>query len=264
MLAQLKTALDATGVPFALYGWSEAPAGEYGVVSLDGGDALHADDQHAEQASTVKVELFTRDTTGTSRTDVEAVLDCLPGCAWEADSVRLDDDSGLIHYTWIASEFFSVGEEPLSPEEYGYRKTGYRYMEVYLGPGEELYVGPNDEVYVDLITVTIPKPPVPQKLSDSLMATGLPFALFGWSEAPDGDYGVFAPDGANDLCADDAHAEHSVEGTVDFFTRDDSDAVRQTVEAALSSVEGCAWYLNSVQMEQDTGYIHLEWVFEVV
>ena len=98
-------------------------------------------------------------------------------------------------------------------------------------------------------------------LVTALDATQLKFAHFGWSKAPAGDYGVYAEDGANDLNADDLHAEKAVQGTVDYFTRDDSGAPQATIEAALEGV--CAWYLNSVQFEEDTGYIHYEWVFEI-
>ena len=100
------------------------------------------------------------------------------------------------------------------------------------------------------------------RLKAALEATGLLFAAFGWSKAPSGDYGVFAPDGANDLYAEDLHAETALEGTVDYFTRDASDAPVAAIEAALESVETLAWYLNSVQYESDSGYIHYEWVFQ--
>ena len=53
-----------------------------------------------------------------------------------------------------------------------------------------------------------------------------------------------------------------LQGTVDYFTRDDSGTPKTTVETALDGA-GIAWYLNSVQLEEDTGYIHYEWVFEV-
>lgn len=98
-------------------------------------------------------------------------------------------------------------------------------------------------------------------LISALAATELPFAHFGWSHAPAGDYGVYAEDGANDLIAGNAHAERVVEGTVDWFTRDDTLAAKATIETALTSA-GCAWYLNSIQFEDDTGYIHIEWVFQ--
>ena len=101
------------------------------------------------------------------------------------------------------------------------------------------------------------------ELVTALTNTGLSFAHFGWSHAPAGDYGVYAEDGANDLEANNVHLERVIEGTVDYFTRDDSGTPKATIEAALNSC-GAAWYLNSIQFENDTGYIHLEWVWQVM
>ena len=100
------------------------------------------------------------------------------------------------------------------------------------------------------------------ELETALTATGLKFAHFGWSKAPKGDYGVFAEDGANDLVAGNVHAERVIEGTVDYFTRDANMAAKALIEAALNSC--AAWRLESIQFESDTGYIHLEWVFQVM
>ena len=105
-----------------------------------------------------------------------------------------------------------------------------------------------------------------ETLRAALEATGYSFAHFGWAkEAMERkrDHGVYAEDGANDFEAGNHHTERAVQGTVDYFTRDDSGAPQAIIEAALDSC-GCAWYLNSVQFEQDTGFIHYEWVFEVV
>lgn len=99
-------------------------------------------------------------------------------------------------------------------------------------------------------------------LITALTGTGYSFEHYGWSKAPAGDYGVYAEDGGNDLEADGKHAEKALTGTVDYFTRDDSDTPRTTIEAALETC--CVWSLNSIQFEPDSGYIHYEWVFEVV
>ncbi len=95
-----------------------------------------------------------------------------------------------------------------------------------------------------------------------LETTGYDFAHFGWSKAPSGDYGVWAEDSANDLMAGNVHVEKAVEGTVDYFTRDDSGTPKAAIEAALNNGE-IAWYLNSIQFEDDTGYIHYEWVYQI-
>ena len=123
------------------------------------------------------------------------------------------------------------------------------------------------------------------ELIKALLATGYPIAHFGWSRAPEGDYGVYAEDGANDLIAGNRHVERVVEGTIDYFTRHvdervvyghegdaydthsglyswlDAHPAKTAIEAALNSC-GAAWYLNSIQFEPETGYVHLEWVWQ--
>lgn len=101
-------------------------------------------------------------------------------------------------------------------------------------------------------------------LQAALDQTGLRFAHFGWSSRAGedmGDYGVYAEDGENALYADDGHAERALSGTLDYFTRDASGAPKATVEAVLDNLR-LAWYLNSIQFEEDTGYIHYEWIWE--
>lgn len=104
-----------------------------------------------------------------------------------------------------------------------------------------------------------------EQLKTALDATELPFAFAAWSKGSNvlqGDYGVYTPDGSNDLEADDTHAEQAITGTVDYFTRSDGGTAKALIETALDSVEGLAWALNSVQYERDSGYLHLEWAFE--
>ena len=99
-------------------------------------------------------------------------------------------------------------------------------------------------------------------LINALAATGYQFAHYGWSKAPEGDYGEFAEEHGVDLEADGVHVEKGTAGYINFFTRDDSGEPRQKIEAALNSLN-IPWYLNTVQYENDTGYIHYEWGFSV-
>lgn len=104
-----------------------------------------------------------------------------------------------------------------------------------------------------------------QTIKDALLTTGYKFAHYAWAKDAKElrrDYGVYAEDGANDLIADDTHTEKVTQGTIDYYTRDDSGTPQTTIENALNNGK-IAWYLNSIQFEEDTGYIHYEWVFEV-
>lgn len=100
------------------------------------------------------------------------------------------------------------------------------------------------------------------ELIRALEATGYDFAHYAWSKAPEGDYGTYAEDSGDDFGADNLHAERGTVGYINYFTRDDSETPRETIEAALNSIN-IPWSLNTVQYENDTGYIHYEWEFSV-
>ena len=76
-------------------------------------------------------------------------------------------------------------------------------------------------------------------------------------------YIVWAEDGDNDLLAGNVHAERCYTGTVDLYTRTDSDPLFSAIPAALEGL-GASYYLNSVQYEEETGLVNYEWVWEVV
>lgn len=97
------------------------------------------------------------------------------------------------------------------------------------------------------------------RIKTALEGTGLRFKHYGWASAPKSEYGVYSEDGAADFLADGLHGEKGVTGTIDYFTRIDDGSPKKTVEAALEGV--CAWRLNSIQYEEDTGLIHYEWEF---
>lgn len=75
-------------------------------------------------------------------------------------------------------------------------------------------------------------------------------------------YFVWQEDGANDLETDDAHGEQAVTGTTDLFTKQEFDPWVEELGESFSS-HGIAWYLESVQYEEDTGFFHYEWAWEV-
>ena len=76
-------------------------------------------------------------------------------------------------------------------------------------------------------------------------------------------YFVWQEDGADDFIADSRHAEKAVTGTTDLFTRQEFDPWKDQFEEALDASQGVAWYLNSIQFEQETGFWHYEWVWSV-
>lgn len=76
-------------------------------------------------------------------------------------------------------------------------------------------------------------------------------------------YFVWLEDGAQDLGADDVHAEKAVQGTTDLFTKIEFDPWAEELGEAFDKA-GILWYLNSIQYEEETGFFHYEWVWTVV
>lgn len=88
----------------------------------------------------------------------------------------------------------------------------------------------------------------------------------GHYEALEADdrYIVWAEDTeAESVHADNGKAIQSIQGTVDYFTKKDGDERVEEIQAALGAVEGVVYRLNSVQHEEETGFIHYEWIWEV-
>lgn len=101
-------------------------------------------------------------------------------------------------------------------------------------------------------------------LIEALRQTGLPIAEFAWDVRPDTDYLVIDIDSeANSLEADGQKVNQAPQGTVDLFSKSNDRAVMMSVQNVLNAFDGCAWYLNSVQYEEDTRLLHWEWVFSL-
>ena len=100
MFEQLLAALNATEIPFAAYGWDNAPAGDYGVISLEGQESsVGGDNRIDSQAIRGSIDLFVH---GIDASGAVAVQNAINGLvAWRLNSIQYEDDTGLIHYEWI-------------------------------------------------------------------------------------------------------------------------------------------------------------------
>lgn len=77
-------------------------------------------------------------------------------------------------------------------------------------------------------------------------------------------YIVWAEDSQSDSDhADNEMINQEIEGTIDYFTKDEFDTNVALIQQKLNSAD-LTWELNSIQHEQDTGYIHYEWLFRMV
>ncbi len=76
-------------------------------------------------------------------------------------------------------------------------------------------------------------------------------------------YIVWAEDiQAESFWADSKMTLQAIQGTVHYFTRDEYDSNFGKIQSALNTL-GISWRLNSIQYEDDTRYIHYEWVWEM-
>lgn len=101
-----------------------------------------------------------------------------------------------------------------------------------------------------------------EEIRDMLLAVTPNVYHYNAYEQPD-NYIVWSEDGeSQSLSADDAKEEQSISGTIDYFTKVEFDPTVKQIQVALNNNDIC-WKLNSIQHEEDTGYIHYEWLWEV-
>ena len=99
---QLVTALQSTGVPFAVDEWATRPNATFGVVTLDGtGAVLTGDNCHAECAYTGTVDLFLHTLSAETVAAVEAALTSVCEGAWYLNSRQYESGTHLTHYEWV-------------------------------------------------------------------------------------------------------------------------------------------------------------------
>lgn len=98
----LKTALSATGIPFAEHAWVNAPAsGSYGVYALEfDADTVWGDSHLGERAMQGSVDLFVRGGGTTDRALVESAFESA-GVSWRLNSTQLETARRIVHYEWV-------------------------------------------------------------------------------------------------------------------------------------------------------------------
>lgn len=70
-------------------------------------------------------------------------------------------------------------------------------------------------------------------------------------------YAVWAEISGSNLAADNKAAEGAFVIAVDYFTKTEFDTTIDSIQTFLNGYG--SWILESVQFEEDTGYIHYEW-----
>ena len=99
-------------------------------------------------------------------------------------------------------------------------------------------------------------------IKNALLTVGVPVSHYTAYQQED-KYLVWAEEGQTDaLWADGNMDEQTIEGTLDYFTKSENDTNIDKIQNALNEAE-ISFILISVQREDDTGYIHYEWAWEV-
>lgn len=75
-------------------------------------------------------------------------------------------------------------------------------------------------------------------------------------------YFVWQEDGENSLGAGNCHAERAVTGVTDLYTKIEFDPWADALGRAFDSA-GISWRKDSVQYEEETGFFHHSWDWEV-
>ena len=106
-LEQLRHNLEtATGIPYAAYAWTSTPPLPYGTVNVVAQiGSVWGDGAMQEQALTGQTHLFTR-----NQDDWKRVQDALADqdFHWRLDGVLYEQDTRLLHYTWIWSDWEGI------------------------------------------------------------------------------------------------------------------------------------------------------------
>lgn len=101
-----------------------------------------------------------------------------------------------------------------------------------------------------------------QTVKSALVTVGVPVNHYAAIKKTD-KYIIWAEDSqASAIWADGRMEDQAILGTIDYFTRTEYDANADAIEQALNDAQ-ISFALNSVQREDETGYIHHEWIFEV-
>lgn len=101
-----------------------------------------------------------------------------------------------------------------------------------------------------------------KRVRDALLTVGAPVSHYEAAKQED-KYIVWAEDGsAATTWADGKLQGQVIQGTADYFTREEYDPNVEQIQTAFSDAD-IPFRLNSIQYETDTGYTHYEWVWEV-
>lgn len=102
-----------------------------------------------------------------------------------------------------------------------------------------------------------------KKIKDALVAVG-GNKVFHYTK-PDNvkaDYIVWSESSEDgSFNAENHKQEQVIFGYIDLYTTKEFNPLCDSIQGALTGVDGCTWQLQSVQYEDDTKLIHYDWEF---
>lgn len=97
-----------------------------------------------------------------------------------------------------------------------------------------------------------------------MYAAVCPAVYHYWRPHLEAPFIVWAEDGETGFNAGDKKAEQGLTGTTDYFTKNEFDGMVESIQAAQDALPGFVWSLSSVQYEEDTNLIHVEWTWAYI
>lgn len=100
-----------------------------------------------------------------------------------------------------------------------------------------------------------------EKIKEVLLELSDDVYLYTAKGNPLPPYIIYGIDGENNLLGGNSRSELCDTGYIDLFTKHANDELIKAIPNALENA-GIAFYLNSVQHEDDTEFLHYEWRWE--
>ena len=109
---------------------------------------------------------------------------------------------------------------------------------------------------------TIPTPAWAEKIIAAHLAVAPASAVSHSEKLTSERYFIWEEDGANDLGADNGHAERAVTGATDLYSKIEFDPWAEAIGESFEA-HGVAWKLVSSGYEEDTEFYHWSYDWEV-
>lgn len=85
-----------------------------------------------------------------------------------------------------------------------------------------------------------------------------------WHTRLEAPYCIWEEDGEGDSLHTGNHkTQQVITGTIDYYTKQELDAMVDTIQDKLNTIEVLGWYLEAVDYEEDTNLIHYTWRFQI-